>query len=164
MMAIWKLIFSSRELGPNNTAISSRYRAHVGRIRFKIYRVGRLSMEICGRRGTKFRWAEGNLLCWAMFPNVKNYLVSYFSFFFLWQISAIYYASTAIPRRWPQKILRHPALLCIQWCSGWWTSILHQLGSNSGCLSSSQLVSVSSSWQGLLLLGQEAEEERSCRI
>lgn len=55
MMAIWKLIFSSRELGPNNTAISSRYRAHVGRIRFKIYRVGRLSMEICGRRGTKFR-------------------------------------------------------------------------------------------------------------
>lgn len=25
MMAIWKLIFSSRELGPNNTAMSSKY-------------------------------------------------------------------------------------------------------------------------------------------
>lgn len=36
MMAIWKLIFSSRELGPNNTAMSSKYRAHVGRIRFRI--------------------------------------------------------------------------------------------------------------------------------
>lgn len=47
MMEIWKPIFSSRELGPNNTAISSRYSAHVGRIRFRIYRVGRLSMEIC---------------------------------------------------------------------------------------------------------------------
>lgn len=36
MMAIWKLIFSSRELGPNNTAMSSKYRAHVGRIRFRM--------------------------------------------------------------------------------------------------------------------------------
>lgn len=46
MMVIWKLIFSLRELGPNSTAMSSRYRAHVGRIRFKTYRMGRLSMEI----------------------------------------------------------------------------------------------------------------------
>lgn len=50
MIEIWKLIFSSRELGPNSTAISSRYRAHVGRIRFRTYRVGRLSMEICRGR------------------------------------------------------------------------------------------------------------------
>lgn len=35
MMAIWKLTFSSRELGPNSTAMSSKYRAHVGRIRFR---------------------------------------------------------------------------------------------------------------------------------
>lgn len=47
VMAIWKPTFCSREMGPNSTAISSRYKAHVGRIRFKIYRVGRLSMEIC---------------------------------------------------------------------------------------------------------------------
>lgn len=36
MMAIWKLIFSSRELGPNSTAMSSKYRAHVGRIKFRM--------------------------------------------------------------------------------------------------------------------------------
>lgn len=98
------------------------------------------------------------LLSGCSLPNVESYLLSYFFFFFL-NISTKQNEFTAVPYRWSQEILHHPFLPCIHWCSGWWTSILHQLGRSSGCLPASQLVSVSLSWKGLLLFGQGERRE-----